>query len=654
MNKYHILLFLILTFLLVSDIFTKIRDKKKKKKKSKKYKKKKEPTTKAPKPKPDSFPEEPNNVQMLYKNNTNVLLSDPISKSLVFVYSSFNRHNQAMSKAFNSLSLIKDKVLENMQFYKGDSKQLFQLVDSNHVYELPAVLLYLNDQNIVYVFEGDKSPDMLLRFVKTMVHIQIHEIKTPEDLDRIKKVGSNILIVGDPQKFKNEFNLISKYSRRYYKNTMWTKHPFFFKKFNIPKNGLDAVAYFTVNRVLNSGERMNISLKDLNKDAVERVSEVYSRRPYSLLTLHKLEQVLANHLKTVIYFYHKTDEKLDASLKKLAQKYRGQYWFLFSKHNRDAVEAIKETFQLKNAENEPQEDYEKKFPYFTIVDNITSHNIDLDMYQMEQSAPKTEETIEKFIEDHKNKKLKRLFISEINMSEQELKMIEEERKEHASYSDSDNYQKTVHNHLIHHTIGNNFHGDMFKNPTKDVVMYVYSDTENSLKFTRRFKRVVKRLAQSKNIFWANTNYFLNELEGLQIKKIPSLFIVPDIDKGNQNKTPILFEGEFTSSNIVAFIQKHAKNLVEVTSTSKDNNHKKQEEEKKIEAKSVVDEEHDLDVMLGYKSGNGFTSAVRRYAREYETSKKEKQDEIHDQDYDEEEYDLEEERGFYKEDIKGDL
>lgn len=588
-----------------------------------------------------------------------VVHTNPNGKYLVFLYENYKKKSREMNTMFNALSLMKNDGMDDISFLKTSSLVNHELVEELNAYDFPSIYLIARDQDMVYQYEGDSDVNTLKNFVHQMIKIKIQEVKSLEHFNSIKKKGSNILMVGDVNKFKTPFNIIAKYSKKYFKSAFWTINPYFYEKYNIKSNEMDAVAFFTQNRTLNDGERMNFSPDELNKEQVLRISEVYSRKPFSMLTHYKFELQLQHKLKTVFLMLKDYDEekpeqseetkKLLDIFKELSLKYREEYWFLKVKVGEPIAGVLLEALNLDDATD---------MPAIGLVDNVKSNNMDLDCFNFNNSTEKTLETVEQFLQNHKAGKLHRIITSEFEETEEDKIRIEAERLEHSKYNvTNDNYNKTRVSHHIKDVVGFNFQKNIFNNPGKDVVLFICSDSDFCNICKTRYKRAVKKLLKTETLYFSQINPIMNELPGFDFTDVPALIIVPDILE-NKDKKVFRFSEKFTSTKVFDFIKDHTIHPVVEEKIENEEKYAKSEDKKDFKYKPKAKDEQDLDVENEHPVGNGFTKAVQRYFHDFEDTHETDRDQGHAQqymsphdpdndDHDNEEYDFDEERGYFK-------
>ena len=586
------------------------------------------------------FTNESNNVHELFKNNTDHILNSKDERFLIFLYKSFNNKSANMNTIFNKLSLEKDKSIIKIKFYKGNAKLIRKFSDKIGAIEFPSIYLLAKDQDAIYDYNGKINVDSLITFIHKMTKINIEEAKSLNHFKSIAKHGSNILFIGDINKHQKSIYTIAKYSKKYFKNAFWTKSEEFSNKFNIKKGEMDAIAYFTVNKTLNDGERMNFTPDEYNKDEILKISEVYSRSPLSWLNHHKLDYLIHFKLKAVIFLYKDLNDKqskdIDNVIVALSKKYRENYYFLKAKMEMPISELVVELFHLEG---------DNEIPRVMVIDNKSSNNIDLDLYVIPKNTELNEKNIENFILSNIKE---RLLISDpirtINPTLTEEEKLKHKQSSNFTTTNYTDFSKNVSDQefYIEDVIGFNFEQVVFNNPGNDVVLYVCTDSSFCRASENRVRKAFKKLSNNTKLVLRHLNYIMNEAPGINITHVPALYLIPDISV-NEVKKVIQFSsrihGNFTTNNIVKFVQENVVNKIEYL-LKLDNELKieKLELKKKIRIRTRQEDEEDMEIEHGFPLGNGCTRTINRWNYHYNEENKSNDESIeHDaEDYDQDE------------------
>jgi len=470
-------------------------------------------------------------------------------------------------------------------------------------------------------------------FIKKMITIQIPEVKSFKELNSLKHRGSNILLVGNYSDFQDSFNTIAKYSKKVFKNAFWSNHQYFYDKYGIYHGEMDAVAYFTINGTLNEGERMNFTPDEINKHSILKLTEIYSRKPFTDVTAYKLEKIIENKLKAIILIHkadasHKDQEKLDAIFNTLAKKYREEYWVLKTNSSKHISTVFYETFHIE----------EEKLPFIGLVDNLKTSNIDLDCYRLENNNNISLSSLEEFILNHKQGKLKRIIISE---SEHEETHDENELEDHSHLNQTElealeeaRNSEPMGNHLI---TANSFDKLILNNFGKDVVLFICADSQHCDDYHKRYNRVSEKMIMNDHLFFGRINFALNEIPGVNITKIPALIMVPDISKNKNKRVMIYDQKEFRTAEMISFIKKFAANPIgEVLNSKHDDKHWDEEQANPTKYILTTNNEN-IEDRTSHSYGNGFIRAVHRYLQDFNNNRQEFE-EFEPEDHDSEEYD----------------
>ena len=620
------LLFLVGYFLLLHVYFSNAKSDGKKERNKKREKKRKEknipePPPKKKEPKILSFPDEPSNVIEITKNHTNVTKENPVGRYLIFFYYKITEHAVQMNTLFNKISLIKGQGFNDFKFYRVNGRKRSKFVEQNGFYaDNNYIVLKCNDFGMRYLYEGSvESEEELINFIHNIIKIKIQEIKSLNEFDKKKKSGGHLLLVGDPKKFSNPFNTISKFSRKYFRHIYWTNNTFFYDKFKIKHGEMDAIAYFTINGTLNEGERMNFSPDEMNKNKILKISEIYSRKPYALLDYAKLERILNNKLKAVVLIENENmdkdkKQKLDVIFEELASKYREEYWFLRTTEDNHISDIFFESLHIDIEDHNEDGKFVSPLPCVAIIDNVKSNHHDLDIFLMPKEAELTLTDIASFIKYHKAGKLKRIITSEVNDDPDQF------------YIENNNVTR------LYKVIGTTLDELIFNNYGKDVVLLICSHSKMCKKYRKRYERVAEKMVNSSNLYFGHIDYAHNEILHVTFKTVPCIIMVPDVGK-NKAKNYVTMEGDYGTMKIIEFITKNAlaATIAPIEPSTTDKQIQKEKPTKFF--KTASDEQmntYELD-SDGAPIGNGFIKAANRYFFHY-TEIKKKDDEYNDLNY----------------------
>jgi len=596
------------------------KDKKEKKLKNKTQKGKK----KDKKQKPKSFPKIASSKIIEVDNrNKNITTTNTNAVFLIFLYEKFYGKHLEFNNMLEELSKNQEQHgLSDVTFLRINAKKRRRIAEDLGFHEYPTLILLSRKLEINIEYEGEPNIENIVHFVHRITKNNLIEVSSIKDFTSQAQVGSNLVLVGDPSNKQKIFEKIAKYSKKYFKNTFVTNSRDFHDKFKIPPNDMDAIAFFTLNKTLNEGERMRFSQKDLTKEAIFKKGEIYSRSIFSDINHHKLDNAIYNKNKIIIYLYNnRTDPKVadtEFALKQLANKYREEYWFMRGSIDKPLTEVLTEIFRIDPSE----------LPRLVLVDNVKSNTYELDQYIMDKGTELNEENINEFIKLHQKGKLERMILSEPlsnvfpKISEEErnknLKLIENSlNKNNTSEMDD---VPTYDHVLLEHVIGLTYTKEILENPGKDVVFFICSSIKSCKRPEKRYRRVINKLGQNDKLYFTITDILYNDLPGLNITSLPTLLMVPDININTEKKMVFYNKKEFTTTSIIDFIKENAKTPIKsILPLENEKSVLAGESKRKIKYKTRQKLEAKQEMDGGSSIGGGFIRSINRFIFQYHDS-----------------------------------
>jgi len=257
-------------------------------------------------------------------------------------------------------------------------------------------------------------------------------------------------------------------------------------------------------------------------------------KPYiQFLTDKNYEKILEiGYPSLVVILPQKADTILTANitniLLRLNKQYRGKLRFYVSYHDDEASKTLmREYFNFQVHD----------LPTYLIFDGVNNDfTTDLKKFHVKNGTELNENNILKFVNDFLDNKL------EFEVTSEEIP------------------KSQLDSNKIHYVVGKTFDNHIKKNHGKDIIFLLCEIEQKDCKTVfERYTNAAKKLNQN-NIVFSFMNPFKNEVESVQIHKVPSILLFRDKKNPHRKiKNPFIYEGSFSTKDITRFVKENMKN-----------------------------------------------------------------------------------------------
>lgn len=461
---------------------------------------------------------------------------------------------------------IKNK-LENLGFFKINTTNNLDILTKYKITSIPTIIWYNNDQDHYIIYDSEtEMPSYFFNFAKKHSGFDVKEINMENLIELASSSeldGQNILLfIGDIKDkayfYKNIVNTAWNlgFNNLYYSNDDNIKLLF---KLSLSPEKFDVLIFKIHNKKISfeDFESINITKEDfadelhLSHDGEDNLGNKSMQKynpNFDLLKVHpikKIERLLKLFSFPVINRFSHENEKIIStgnptlvlvhdyeidsqeyrqimkSYFRIALKYRREIYFMLSSKYTKLTKVFTEAFRL----------YKEDFPALCLTSESTEKNIEIDKYRkVNKGTPISEENIIEFIEDWKNKRLKKYISSE------------------------DIPEKPFDEHNIYKLVADNF--DSIINRTeKFILLSLCSDKlDVCTKFRERLNRISLKLKNAEKIMIAEFNPYLNEIEIFEIRYLPTLVLLPM--HGDKLSDPKIYQGRLSTLDIVNWLKEN--------------------------------------------------------------------------------------------------
>lgn len=472
-----------------------------------------------------------------------------------------------------------------------------------HKDNYPAIFLVNNKENTVSEYHGEHSHKSIYSYVNYRLQYNVKEITQLSQIkDLIKKRKHCILFVGNKDNYKEQYNSIVKnYDELRPFLVVYTKSSQIMEQFHIPSNSYDVILFNVLknkkqksdekkvkkdknneskklyNTTLDEGIKMNLPQeKNLSKKSFLEYLHSYLRPLVAPLTNENLNAVFKEGI-TTIFLIGNDDKQLVSLAMKVAPRYRPNIWFLVGKYSDEENRLFMKNMKIKK----------ENLPTLVLFNHLSNNVDDIFKYKWTSENKKIEEQdIDNFINNWKANKLKRFLISE-----------EMPKKSQSKSGVFRVVAESLPKFLA------NVHDDL-------LLLFCTHFNKKCGRLESVYELLAMKLKNNTNLTIGELDPNTNEFEGLEIKEVPQIVLYKGgEDPENRLSSPIVYNGNYSLKDLVEFVEKNAKNKVEVVHLGK-----KEDKFLKYEAAHPVIIEGEEDYNLSYYARYG----KQRFLGDYES------------------------------------
>ncbi len=461
------------------------------------------------------------------------------------------------------------------------------------IHRLPEVFWANYEEQDFHEYPGRLAPKALVKFINSQLNYTSEELQTWEQLEQKRKSGKYAVFVGDIQKFQKAYERFVKVARDEEIDViMWTKSADLLRKFNVAAGNFDAVL---INKRKKSGVEIVANLginESTTVSDVERLMEIYERKPYAKMNEHSLLLSVEKDSPTpTLFLLYSTKNKTQSSseynsqisrdLSKLAIKYRREFHFInASLSSKKLIKPIMNTFNL-SADNAP---------LLLLISDNQEYNDDVDKYVFPADKLQiNEQNVEQFLADFKAQKLPKLIFSE--------SLPENSTDENG----------------VFHLVGSNYEDFLFRNTEKDIALMLYGHFSLvNGEIYERFTHVTNKLKNNGNLLFAIANPIFNEIRHLAYDTLPTLFVIKGRNYQERIKNVVRFDSEalaYDTLGMIEFIKANVANAISTVEALEDEDKIFEAQKENVLSPVPIKNEEELIDFDEYNAG------LRRYVRD---------------------------------------
>lgn len=474
-------------------------------------------------------------------------------------FSEFNKTNQIFYLLFTKSNTTKCK---KCKIFKQDYEEVSDIlynskwkvpcaqinIDQNpnlkskyEIKKAPRLFFANYPEEDFHEYHGRNTPKSLISYINQQLNYTTQEIQKWDQLLAKKKNGMYLIFIGDIEKYSEIYKRVIKASKEEeIDNIMWSKSDELHEKFNVPKNSFDAVM---IEKKKKTGAviKGNLNVKESHtQEQIENLMEIFERKLWGKTDEYSLLLALESNPPTpavfLIYSNKRKDQKvynaeINTVMEKLSKKYIREFHFMNFTYGSHLASSFISTLNLNR----------NNTPYLILAEHNENYEDDVNKYIFPIDQQINEENVEKFLQDFKDKKLKKYL-----------------------FSDPIHVNGTFRNG-IHNLVGNDYENFLFKETIgKDVIFYLYSEFENEIneKMINRMENTIKKLDGNSHLVFARSNPLFNELQEFNFEELPSLFLISGNSESQRRENIKRFTmGNYTTKNFVEFIKSSSSQTV---------------------------------------------------------------------------------------------
>ena len=511
----------------------------------------------------------------------------------------------------------------------------------------PSMYLINHRENSTSEYNGDLSFPGVFSYLKYRMNYNVKEISSlSEIIPLVKKRHHVILFAGDKNRHLNQFNSITKnYDELRHHLVLYTKNSEILHNFNIPSDSFDVILFNVLghpdedndkndkkvkiakdkkhsNLTIDYGIKMNLgSSTNLTKEMFVNNLYSYMRPLVDHLSDLTLNTVFDERVTTLIII-SKDDKEIIPLAERIAPKYRPGIWFLIGNYYDESNHLFIKNLNISKSD----------LPAMVLFNHDRNMVDDIFKYKWESQNKKIEsEDIENFINDWRNKKLKRFWISE------------------------EKPKKKTNRAGVHNIVSDNLFKYLGNFENDLLILFCTHFSRRCNHFEKLFNILSLKLRNNTNLIIGKIDPTANEFEGIEFKEVPHLMFLSGGDNiENRLKNSAVYSGNYTLSDLVKFVENNSKNKLEIAHIGK-----KEDKYLKSEPNNPIikerDEEFDIHSYTGYGKQR-FIGDYEKVQESEEHMNEEEEEDDHEGDEeghpneDEHPYDHEEDDEYAKRDL----
>ena len=460
---------------------------------------------------------------------------DPKSTNMVpiFLEAAYNAKQQGLDVVFTKFELVTDEQVVKWSIDK-----------------IPKIVFYSKGEK--YHYTEAKSVKGFFNFLNTelntnFTYYELNERTIMNNTNLLNQSKSIILFIGNPHILDREFDKFRRLTDEYSKKIdyYWSNNTSFLDEFNISANsfGLVAFKYLESSDSFEQGKLLDIS----DVKSLKMKLRFYSKSTLDEFDVKILERILDKAVPSSILIYGDGDEEANETIvdryldefDPVSEKYQDILWSYKCDFNNKALNEFFQMFRIKKEE----------LPTIVILNSPTPNKTEdlISKYKYDNSlGPLNNESYANFIENWKADKLGKYQSSEATP------------------------EKPFNDHGVYHVVWNNFKD--FLKTESNIYLVVCSDSvddKECVEVKRRINAICDRFRASTNLTFAFFEPLKNENQLLDLEYIPDIIFFPNEE--NKLSKQKLFEGNFTTNEIIEFVKGTATNarMIENTITAEE-------------------------------------------------------------------------------------
>jgi thioredoxin-like negative regulator of GroEL len=460
------------------------------------------------------------------------------SKFYLYFYESNCKKCEKFSPKYAKSSFLSQDQF-GVKFAQVNLDKSPKLREHYSIQKVPEVLWANYEEEDFHEYPGRLAPKSLLKFINSQLNYTSEELINWEQLEQKRKLGKYLVFAGDIQMYQKAYERLVKVAKDEDIDViMWTKSPELLEKFGVASGSMDAVLINKKKKnAIEIAAKIGIDESTPVKE-IERLMEIYERKPYAKLDEYSLLLSVENNPPTPTLFLvysakNKTQSDYNVQISKdldmLSRKYRTEYHFMNVSVSSNLAMPLLVTFNIS---------YEN-VPVLVLINDNKQYIDDVDKYVFPADKQINEQNVEQFLSDFKAQKLPK-----------------------AIFSDALPENSTDENGIFN-LVGYNFENSLFRNTDKDIALLLYSEFSYvNQEISERFVNVVNKLKNNANLLFAKANPLFNEIRNIQYDKLPTLFIIKGKNYQERIKNVIECHSEiYDMLGMIEFIKGNVENAI---------------------------------------------------------------------------------------------